>query len=178
MRFYLSVFFVLVVLYSNAQEKMEDLSPVTVIASLQPQPVAQTGRNITIIDGTYFAALPVHSLDELIRYIPGIEVQARGPMGSQSDIIIRGGTFQQVLIVLDGLRINDPNTGHFNSYIPIAPSEIDRVEVLKGAASAIYGSEAVGGVVHIISKSFAPEYSGGKMLIGIAPVQLPFRSYL
>lgn len=155
MRFYLSVFFVLVVLYSNAQEKMEDLSPVTVIASLQPQPVAQTGRNITIIDGTYFAALPVHSLDELIRYIPGIEVQARGPMGSQSDIIIRGGTFQQVLIVLDGLRINDPNTGHFNSYIPIAPSEIDRVEVLKGAASAIYGSEAVGGVVHIISKSFA-----------------------
>lgn len=155
MRFSLSVFFVLVVLYSNAQEKIEDLSPVTVIASLQPQPVAQTGRNISIIEGTYFASLPVHSLDELIRYIPGIEVQARGPMGSQSDIIIRGGTFQQVLIVLDGLRINDPNTGHFNSYIPIAPSEIDRVEVLKGAASAIYGSEAVGGVIHIISKSFA-----------------------
>src|SRR5690349_16821525 len=102
-----------------------------------------------------FANLPVHSLDELLRYLPGMEIQMRGPMGSQSDIVLRGGTFQQVLVLVDGVRVNDPNTGHFSSYIPISPAEIDRIEVLKGASSAIYGSEAVGGVVQVITKSFA-----------------------
>ncbi|BAV08005.1 TonB-dependent receptor [Filimonas lacunae] len=99
--------------------------------------------------------MPVHSLDELLRYLPGFEVQARGPMGAQSDLVIRGGTFQQVLVVVDGLRVNDPNTGHFSSYIPVSPSDIERIEVLKGASSAIYGSDAVGGVVHIITKTFS-----------------------
>ncbi|MDB5199208.1 MAG: TonB-dependent receptor plug [Chitinophagaceae bacterium] len=131
------------------------LDPVSISASLKAVSVSRTGRNIVIIKGEQFAKLPVHSVDELLRYVPGIEVQMRGPMGSQSDIVIRGGTFQQVLVVLDGLRLNDPNSGHFTSYIPIAPSEIDRIEIVKGASSAIYGSEAVGGVIHIITKSFA-----------------------
>ncbi|MCH5690951.1 Plug domain-containing protein [Niabella sp. W65] len=57
---------------------------------------------------------------------------------------MRGGTYQQVLVILDGLRLNDPNTGHFSAYIPITPAQIDRIEVLKGASAAIYGSDAVG----------------------------------
>lgn len=146
----------------RAQQTDTELNPVTVTASYRPEPVSKTGRNITTINGTYFNQLPVHSVDELLRYIPGVEVQSRGPMGAQSDVVIRGGTFQQVLIILDGLRLNDPNTGHFNSYVPIAPAEIDHVEVLKGAASAIYGSEAVGGVIHIITKTFSAQAKGNK----------------
>ncbi|MES2775880.1 MAG: TonB-dependent receptor [Bacteroidota bacterium] len=136
-------------------QKENELDPVTVTASLSPLSVSKTGRNITIIKGSDFQNLPINSLDDLLRYVPGIEVQARGPMGSQSDIVIRGGTFQQVLLITDGIRLNDPLTGHFNSYIPIAPAEIERVEILKGASSAIYGTEAVGGVIHIITKSFS-----------------------
>jgi vitamin B12 transporter len=132
-----------------------DLNPVTITSSMVEKRASETGRNIAVIKGETFNKLPVHSLDELLRYIPGLEIQARGPMGSQGDIVLRGGTFQQVLVVLDGMRLNDPNTGHFSSYIPITPSEIERIEVLKGASSAIYGSEAVGGVIHIISKTFA-----------------------
>lgn len=139
----------------HAQDTTSLLDPVTVTATISPAQTSKTGRNILVVKGEPFAKLPVHSLDELLRYVPGIEVQARGPMGSQSDILIRGGTFQQVLVILDGVRLNDPLTGHFNSYIPIAPSEIDRIEVLKGASSAIYGTEAVGGVIHVITKSFA-----------------------
>ncbi len=131
------------------------LNPVTVTASLQELPASKTGRNITSISGAYFSQLPIHSLDDLLKYLPGVEVQQRGPAGSQADIVIRGGTFQQVLVLLDGLRLNDPNTGHFSAYIPISPSEIERVEILKGAASGIYGSEAVGGVIQVISKTFA-----------------------
>jgi vitamin B12 transporter len=132
-----------------------DLDPVTITSSLTPEKASKTGRNLYIIKGEKFYNLPVHSVDELLRYLPGVEVQARGPMGSQSDIVLRGGTFQQVLVILDGVRLNDPNTGHFTSYIPIAPAEIERIEILKGASSAIYGSEAVGGVIHIITKTFS-----------------------
>ncbi len=156
--------FILPVLLLNtvrvfSQQNELELDPVTVTASIQPRNVSQTGRNIISFNGDQFANLPVHSIDELLRYLPGMEVQMRGPMGAQSDIVLRGGTFQQVLVLLDGVRINDPNTGHFSSYIPIAPAEIERIEVLKGASSAIYGSEAVGGVVHIITKSFAAKQS-------------------
>lgn len=132
-----------------------ELDPVTITATLSQQRVSETGRNITIIKGDRFNNLPVHSLDELLRYVPGVEIQARGPMGSQSDIVLRGGTFQQALVILDGMRLNDPNTGHFNSYIPIAPAEIERIEILKGASSALYGADAVGGVINVITKSFA-----------------------
>jgi iron complex outermembrane receptor protein len=73
--------------------------------------------------------------------------------------MLRGGTFQQVLILIDGLRVNDPLTGHFNSYFPIDPLEIDRIEVLKGPAAAIWGSEAVGGVIQIFTKTFSDRAS-------------------
>lgn len=138
---------------THAQEI--ELDPITITSSLTEVKSSKTGRNIIIVSGEQLRKLPVHSIDELIRYLPGIEVQSRGPMGTQSNITMRGGTFQQVLVLVDGIRLNDPLTGHFNSYIPIAPAEIERIEILKGASSAIYGTEAVGGVVHIISKTFA-----------------------
>lgn len=139
-----------------------ELDPVTVTSSLHPVNASATGRNIFVIKGEYFSHLPVHSVDELLRYLPGLEVQMRGPMGAQSDIVLRGGTFQQVLVILDGTRLNDPNTGHFSSYIPIAPAEIDRIEILKGASSAVFGTEAVGGVIQIITKTFAAKKGSTK----------------
>src|SRR5829696_5436815 len=155
-RFVLSCGLLSIISFSlHAQET--ELDPVTITASMNPAKISQTGRNIIVIKGERFAQLPVHSLDQLLRYIPGVEIQARGPLGSQSDITLRGGTFQQVLVIIDGIRVNDPNTGHFTTYIPIAPSEIDRIEVLKGASSAIYGSDAVGGVVNIVTKTFAKQ---------------------
>jgi iron complex outermembrane receptor protein len=149
------IFFVLLSFTSNAQQETIELGTITVTSSLLVQQQKETGRNITVIRGDHFRQLPVHAVDELLRYLPGIEIQQRGPQGSQSDINIRGGTFQQVLVIIDGVKLNDPLTGHFNSYIPLHPDEIERVEILKGAASAIYGSEAVGGVINIITKTFA-----------------------
>jgi vitamin B12 transporter len=144
------------ILFSTATYAQDhELDGITITSSLTEKRASETGRNITIVRGDQLTALPVHSIDELLRYLPGVETQARGPLGAQSDFVLRGGTFQQVLVILDGLRLNDPNTGHFSSYIPITPAEIERVEVLKGASSAIYGADAVGGVIHIITKSFA-----------------------
>ncbi len=138
--------------YCFGQNK--ELDPVTVVGTITPINASETGRNIFVLKGSEIAALPVKSLDELLRYIPGVEVQSRGTMGSQSDFTIRGGTFQQVLVIVDGLRLNDPNTGHFSSYIPVTLDEIEKIEILKGPASALYGSDAVGGVINIITKAF------------------------
>jgi vitamin B12 transporter len=142
------------------------LEEVTVTATFIPTEVSMAGRNVISIPGEKFEKLPVNSVDELLRYVPGLEVQARGPMGAQSDFVLRGGTFQQVLVLIDFTRVNDPNTGHFSCYIPITPAQIDHIEVLKGSSSAIYGSDAVGGVVHIITKAFAQRSKDKSVLQG------------
>lgn len=163
-RFFLLTTVLFIASSLKAQDIKTELSNVTVTASLLEQQQKETGRNITTIKGESFYSLPVNSVDALLRYIPGVEVQQRGPQGAQSNIVLRGGTFQQVLIIIDGVKLNDPITGHFNSYIPIHPSEIDRIEILKGAASAIYGSEAVGGVINIITKTFHGKFDPTKKL--------------
>ncbi len=135
-------------------QSLVELNPLTITATRTPQKANETGRNITVLEGKIFNNLPVNSIDELLKYVPGVEVQSRGPLGAQSDIVLRGGTYQQVLVLLDGIKVNDPISGHFSSYIPIAPYEIERIEVLRGPAAAVYGAEAVGGVVNIITKVF------------------------
>lgn len=163
-RFFFLTLIFFIVATANSQEKNSELSNVTITASLLEQQQKETGRNIITVKGEIFYSLPVNSVDELLRYLPGVEVQQRGPQGSQSNIVLRGGTFQQVLVIVDGVKLNDPITGHFNSYIPIHPSEIDRIEILKGAVSAIYGSEAVGGVINIITKTFNGKFDATKKL--------------
>jgi iron complex outermembrane receptor protein len=138
-------------LSSIAQERA--LDTIVITSSLQAQHERETGRNIVSINGAELRKLPVTSVDEVLRYLPGVEVQQRGPQGSQADIIIRGGTFQQVLVMIDGVRLNDPLTGHFNGYIPLHLSEIERIEILKGAAASIHGSDAIGGVINILTKT-------------------------
>lgn len=71
------------------------LDPVTVTAGFSPVQASKTGRNLVVLKGEQFYQLPVNSIDELLRYIPGVEVQARGPMGTQSDIVIRAALFSR-----------------------------------------------------------------------------------
>lgn len=146
----------------QAQSTESNLDPVTVTSSYYETKASKTGRNITVITAKDIAQLPVRTPDELLRFLPGIDVQTRGALGAQSDISMRGGTFQQVLVILDGLRLNDPNTGHFNGYIPVVLDEIEKIEVLKGASSGIYGSDAVGGVIYITTKTFSKKQAQGQ----------------
>lgn len=134
-------------------ETLLSTDTVTITSGRFLQGAQETGRNISVLYASDIEQLPANSLDEVLRYIPGVEVQSRNAFGAQSDIIIRGSTFSQVLMLIDGMRLNDPLTGHFNSNIPISPAEIDRIEVLKGPAAAMYGPDAVGGVIHIITKT-------------------------
>ncbi len=134
-----------------------DFDTVNVSTISIPLKLNQTGRNITVLDNADIQELTFNSMDELLQTVSGVEVQSRGGFGAQADISLRGSTFTQVLILLDGQRLNDPLTGHFNGYMPVTPAEIFRIEVLRGPASAIYGPDAVGGVINIITNTFAKQ---------------------
>jgi len=112
------------------------------------------GKSMTVLTGKSIERLPVNTVDELLRYIPGVNVNSRGAFGVQTDIGLRGSTFSQVLVLLDNMRINDPLTGHFNNNIPVALSEIHHIEIIRGIAASAYGSDAVGGLIHIKTKSY------------------------
>lgn len=124
---------------------------VVVTASRLPEESRSTGRHVTVLTGDEIAALPVSSLDEALRFVGGVDVQPRGGFGVQADYRLRGAPFNGVLLLVDGARFNDPMTGHFLSDFPIPLGQIARVEVLHGPAAAVYGPDALGGVIHVIT---------------------------
>ena len=140
---------------STPADSTRALDEVTVYATRLDQVAGQTGRYVTVVPGRALSQYPVASLDDLLRLLPAIEMQSRGNFGTQADITLRGSTFNQVLILLDGMRLNDPLTGHFAGYLPITPAEIEQIEVVRGPGAALYGPDAVGGFINIVTKTFA-----------------------
>ncbi|MBX2816005.1 MAG: TonB-dependent receptor [Saprospiraceae bacterium] len=130
------------------------LDSIVVTGSGMPQEMQKVGRSVTVLHPTALRSSPANSIDDILRYVPGIEVQSRGVFGAQGDISMRGSTFTQVLVMIDGMRINDPLTGHFNSNLPVTIPEIKRIEVIRGPSAAIYGADAVGGIINIVTKAF------------------------
>lgn len=137
----------------SAQDSLQ-LDQVIVTATRIPTASYKTGRSISIITADELRDLPVTTVDEMLRYLPGINLNSRNDFGVQSDIGIRGSTFSQVLILVDNVRVNDPLTAHFNNNIPVPLSEIAQVEIIRGPAAASYGSDAVGGIIHIKTRTF------------------------
>jgi len=140
----------------NSYSQQDFLMDTMEVSALRvPLRISETGRSISVIGSREIQNMAATSLDEILQTIAGVELQSRGGFGVQGDILLRGSTFTQVLVLIDGMKLNDPLTGHFNSYIPVTKSEIERIEVLRGAASSIYGADAVGGVINIITKTFS-----------------------
>lgn len=147
----LSLFLSLFFLSSHAQTALDE---VLVSGSRIPSKKFESGKNITVITQKEIAQLPVNSVDELLQYVGGVNLNNRGGFGVQSDIGLRGSTFSQVLVLVDNQRINDPLTAHFNNYIPIPLSEVHHIEIVRGSASASFGADAVGGIIHIKTKAY------------------------
>ncbi|MFA4991982.1 MAG: TonB-dependent receptor [Candidatus Omnitrophota bacterium] len=92
------------------------------------------------------------SVYDALNHSPGVDLRCRGSRGTQGDLSIRGSTYEQVLILIDGVRINDPQTGHHNLDIPLTPSDIENITIIKRGASSLHGAGALGGSVNIITK--------------------------
>jgi iron complex outermembrane receptor protein len=124
-----------------------------VTASRIAEPSRETGRRVTVYTQQDIQALSVNTIDQLLTVVGGIDTQSRAGFGVQSDLTLRGSTFNGVLLLLDGARLNDPMTGHFLMDLPVPLSEIVRVEVLRGPAAALYGPDALGGVIQLFTRT-------------------------
>jgi iron complex outermembrane receptor protein len=136
---------------------------ITVTTTLEPLPLAESNRSVNLISPRD-QPLISNSVVDYLRQDTSLNLQARAPNGVQADLSIRGTTFEQSLILLNGLRINDPETGHLNLDIPIPLDAVTRIDILHGSGSTFYGSDAIGGAVNLLTQPPAP----GLTLIGSA----------
>src|SRR5271163_345640 len=128
---------------------------ITVTTTLEPLPLAESDRSVNLISPRD-QPLVSNSVVDLLRQDPSLNLQARAANGVQADLSFRGTTFEQSLILLNGLRINDPETGHLNLDIPIPLDAVTRIDILHGSGSTFYGSDAIGGAVNLLTQPPAP----------------------
>jgi iron complex outermembrane receptor protein len=131
--------------------KSVEMEEVVVSSQRAPVTFSQVARILTIIEKDEIQHAPVQNLQDLLEYSAGVDIRQRGGPGVQSDVSIRGSSFDQVLILLNGVSINDPQTGHHNLNIPLPLDGIERIEILEGPASRVYGLNAFGGAINIIT---------------------------
>ena len=137
----------------TTEVKMQfDLDEIEVSAQRSPALYSQVARIISVIGRKEIEAAPAQSIQELLEYVAGVDVRQRGAEGVQADVSIRGGTFDQTLILLNGINITDPQTGHHNLNLPISLNQVERIEVLEGPAARIYGPNAFSGAINIVTK--------------------------
>lgn len=115
-------------------------------------------RAVTVLDRTVIEGLPATTVSEVLRWAVGIDLQPRSL--AQADVSVRGGTFEQLLVLVDGVPMSDAQTGHFDLDVVVPLSGVQRVEVLRGAASAVHGADAMGGVINIVTRASGPATRG------------------
>jgi len=151
--FTLSLFFISIIQVFSEETPRYDLDDVLIVSSSRtPLSLIDIARNVTVIEKDEIIDAPANTIKDLLNYISAIDLRQRGPNGVQGDISIRGGSFEQTLILINGIKVTDPQTGHHNLNLPVSLPEIERIEILKGSASKLYGPNAMSGVINIITK--------------------------
>ena len=123
---------------------------VVVTGTYEPLSIEEIDRSVTLLPAREME-LVLNSLVDLLQQDPSLDLQERAPDGVQTDLSIRGANFEQTLVLLNGQRLNDVQTGHHDMDIPVPLDSVERVEVLGGSGSAMYGSDASGGVINVIT---------------------------
>ncbi len=137
----------------NTQTAAVEMQEVEVTASRVPLTLNQAARMVTVLDREAIAAAPVQSVNDLLKYVIGVDVRQRGDLGIQTDISIRGGTFDQITLLLNGVNICDPQTGHNAADFPVDLNDIERIEILEGPAGRVYGTSSLLGAINIVTKT-------------------------
>ena len=128
------------------------LDEVSVTGSRAPLTRGQAARMVSVLERTDIEHAPVQSINDLLKYAVGVDVRQRGPIGAQTDISIRGGNYEQITILLNGINICDPQSGHNSFDFPVSISDIERIEVLEGPAGRVYGTSSLVGAINIVTK--------------------------
>lgn len=135
-----------------AQTPVTQLSPIVVTAARAPQLLNDVVSDVTVIEADELARAGQNSVVEILARQPGIEFYTTGGPQTVSGVSIRGAEARHTLVLIDGMRINSSVQGGVN-WNSIDPASIERIEIVRGAGSSLYGSDAIGGVINIITKS-------------------------
>lgn len=132
--------------------KQFELEEISVEGLRSPAVYSEAVRVVTVIRRETLQSAPATSLPEIFRHLSAIDIRQRGPEGIQADISLRGGSFDQTLIMVNGINVSDPQTGHHNLSLPVPHSAIDRIEILEGPGARLYGPNAFTGVINIVTE--------------------------
>lgn len=129
-----------------------DLPEISVTANLVPTPLEQVGSAVTVITGEEMKKQNIRLVSQILRQVPGVAVSRTGPVGQWTDVRIRGSEPNQTKVFIDGIAVNDPAADSAFDFAHLLADDIERIEILRGPQSALYGSDAAGGVINIITK--------------------------
>jgi iron complex outermembrane receptor protein len=147
---------ILIVFFTNsisAQKDTVNLKEVEITSNRISLPFSKKSRSIRVITSNEIVSLPATNVADLLQSIAGVDVRRRGIDGMQSDLYIRGGNFDQTLVLIDGVKMDDIQTGHHTMNAIISLENIDRIEIIKGPAARIYGQNAFTGAINIVTKN-------------------------
>jgi len=150
----------------HAQEaSVYHMDTLTVKGNAPQRSLALTGSDRTVISRSTIETLGARSITELLDMVSSVKLSQRGSPGSQTDISIRGSSYDGVLVLVDGVRVHDPQTGHFALDLPYTVSAVEQIEILSGGGSGKYGASASGGIINIVTRKngedFSNSFSGG-----------------
>lgn len=145
---------VLFSLFTNlqAQEKEKNIDEVIIQGKFLSLPYKKVSENVTVITKVEIQNSPAKSIEEVLAQFTGLDIRRRGGNGVQADITLRGSTFEQVMILVNGIRMNDSQTGHNSMNLPFDLASVERIEIVKGPAARKFGNNAYAGVVNIVTK--------------------------
>ena len=133
--------------------KTIDLSAAEVTGTRAPLPADKAVRLVQVLDRQAIQASSAQSVNDLLKQVAGVDVRQRGAFGIQTDISVNGGTEDQLTVLLNGINISNPHTGHLTFDLPVNIDDIERIEVIEGGASRVYGCQAFSGAVNIVTRT-------------------------
>lgn len=150
---YFTVISLLILLSSSviAQTDTIPLAEIEISSSANPVVFKQVSRSIRVITAQELASAPVLSLEDVLRFYGGVDVRERGAMGVQSDLSIRGGGMDQNLMMVNGVALNDPQTGHHNTNQAVMLNSLEKIEILEGPGTRWFGPNAFSGGINLIT---------------------------
>lgn len=131
--------------------KTIDLSAAEVTGTRAPLPADKAVRLVQVLDRQAIQASSAQSVNDLLKQVAGVDVRQRGAFGIQTDISVNGGTEDQLTVLLNGINISNPHTGHLTFDLPVNIDDIERIEVIEGGASRVYGCQAFSGAINIVT---------------------------
>ena len=139
-------------LFSQEKKEIQELDTIVIKSTRIDLPFKENSRTIDVITSEVIKNSAATNVADLLQQVAGVDIRRRGTSGSQADLYIRGGGFDQTLLLIDGIKMDDSQTGHhtMNAALPI--EVIERIEIIKGPAARVFGQNAFTGAINIVTK--------------------------